>query len=52
MTIRPVTSVNLVNSYNQVNFSGKRKNVSEETLLKIEEVKQLMKQGEIEIPCE
>ncbi len=27
MTIRPVTSVNLTNSYNQVNFSGRRKNL-------------------------
>ncbi len=29
MTIRPVTSVNLTNSYNQVNFRGRRKNVSD-----------------------
>lgn len=29
MTIRPVTSVNLANSYNQVNFVGKRKNISD-----------------------
>ena len=37
---------------NGVGLPNENSNVSEETLLKIEEVKALMKQGEIEIPCE
>lgn len=37
---------------NGVGLPNKNPSVSEETLSKVEEVKALMKQGEIEIPCE
>ena len=37
---------------NGVGLPNENLNVSEETLSKVEEVKALMKQGEIEIPCE
>ena len=37
---------------NGVGLPNENPSVSEETLSKVEEVKALMKQGEIEIPCE